>query len=98
MSDSTIKKYEPHFWKIFIMALALLQIVIGFLAKDIYSKVNNGVFVRKPAFLSTISELHERDENLRRELCDRLMRIEKAVERNNDLILERLRGKHGPDR
>ena len=81
-----MKKYEPHIWKGMIVVLALLQAIIGFLASDIYSKVNNGVFVHKPQFNEAINEMHRDDDILRREICDRLKRLET----NQDRILERL--------
>ena len=88
MSDQPpMKKYEPHFWKLLILLLVLVQGIIGFLAKDIYSKVNNGVFVHKPQFRDTVEEMHRDDEVLRREICERLKRLE----HNQDLILQRLR-------
>jgi len=81
-----MREYETHVWKGLIVVLSLLQGLVLFLAKDIYSKVNNGIFVHVPTFNSAVEEMHRDDEYLRREICERLKRLEV----NQDLILQRL--------
>lgn len=81
-----LKKYENHFLKVLFIALTLGIGVVGYWARDIHSKVNDGVFVRYIEFDRTIISLRVEDEHLRREICDRLRRLEA----NQDKILDRL--------
>lgn len=84
-----IKKYEPHIWKFLFLILTLIIGAGAYWVKSIDAKVNDGIFVRTAYFEQVIrgikADNKDSDERLRREICDRLRRIET----NQDLILQK---------
>lgn len=80
-----------HIKKGFWILVAILISMIAFYAKDIHSKINNGVFVHRDEFKDSIITLkldrQKEIETVRREICERL----KRVESNQDEILKRLK-------